>query len=65
MPKMIEINVIVPKKLKILVPQRLFEEFEQMVKEENLNEIITEALAEELKKIRFRIELVKASSKVA
>ena len=65
MPKMIEINVIVPKKLKILVPQRLFEEFEQMVKEENLSEIITEALAEELKKIRFRIELVKASSKVA
>ena len=65
MPKMIEINVIVPKKLKILVPQRLFEEFEQMVKEEDISRIITEALAEELKKIRFRIELVKASSKVA
>ncbi|MGH7274131.1 MAG: hypothetical protein ACREIQ_06735 [Nitrospiria bacterium] len=65
MPKMIEINVIVPKKLKILVPQRLFEEFEHMVKEEDLSRIITEALTEELKKVRFRIELEKASSKVA
>ena len=65
MPKMIEINVIVPKKLKILVPQQLFEEFDHMVKEEDLSKVITEALAEELKKIRFRIELEKASSKVA
>lgn len=65
MTKMVEINVIVPKKLKILVPQRLFEEFERLVKEEKLSEIITEALSEELKKVRFRTELEKASSKVA
>jgi hypothetical protein len=65
MSQMVEINVVVPKKIKILVPRRLFEEFEQMVKEENLSTIITEALTEELKKVRFRTELEKAASKVA
>jgi hypothetical protein len=60
---MIEINVTVPKQLKILVPQRLFEEFEKMVKEENLSAIITEALTEQLKKIRFRADLEKFSRK--
>lgn len=65
MSKMVEINVVVPKRLKILVPQRLFEEFEKLVKEEDLSTVITEALTEELKKIRFRTHLEKVSSKVA
>ena len=63
MSKMIEISVTVPKQLKILVPERLFEEFEQKVKEENLSAMITEALTEQLKKIRFRTALEKASNK--
>jgi hypothetical protein len=61
---MIEISVTVPKQLKILVPERLFEEFEQEIEEENLSAIITEALTEQLKKIRFRTALDKASNKV-
>lgn len=64
MTKMIEINVIVPKQFKILVPLGLFEELEQMVKEENLSAIITEALTEQLKKIRFRADLQRASNKI-
>ncbi|GEM_PF-1234698 len=63
--KMVEINVVVPKLLKIMVPQSLFQEFEQMVTTENLSAIITEALTEELKKIRFRADLQKASNKVS
>ncbi len=63
--KMIEINVVVPKLLKIMVPQSLFQEFEQVVTAENLSAIITEALTEELKKIRFRTDLQKASNKVS
>jgi hypothetical protein len=63
--KMIEINVVVPKLLKIMVPQGLFQEFEQSVTAENLSAIITEALTEELKKIRFRTDLKKASNKVS
>jgi len=63
--KMIEINVVVPKQLKIMVPQSLFQEFEQAVTAENLSTIITEALTEELKKIRFRADLQKASNKVS
>ena len=62
--KMIEINVVVPKQLKIIVPQRLFEELEQMVTAENLSAIITEALTEELKKMRFRADLQKVSGKI-
>jgi len=64
MTKMIEINMTAPKQIKILVPQRLFEEFERMVKEENLSAIITEALTEQLKKIRFRTDLEKFSNKI-
>jgi signal recognition particle GTPase len=63
--KMIEINVVVPKQLKIIVPQRLFEELEQMVTAENLSAIITEALTEELKKMRFRADLQKVSGKIS
>ena len=62
--KMIEINVVVPKQLKIIVPQRLFEELEQMVTAENLSAIVTEALTEELKKMRFRADLQKISDKI-
>jgi hypothetical protein len=63
--KMVEISVIVPKKLKIMVPQSLFDEFEQMIQGNDLNTIITEALTEELKKMRFRADLEKIISKVA
>jgi hypothetical protein len=62
---MIEINVVVPRRLKILVPQSLFQEFELAVTAEDLSTIITEALTEELKKIRFRSDLQKASNKVS
>ncbi len=65
MSKMIEISMIVPKRVKILIPEKLFEEFEDAVKEEDLSKIVAEALAEELKKVRFRNQLEKASSKVA
>ncbi len=60
MTQMIEISTVTPKKMKILIPQRLFEEFEHYVRAENLSAIITEALANELKKIRFRIDLEKS-----
>ncbi|MCI0528526.1 MAG: hypothetical protein L0Y56_13890 [Nitrospira sp.] len=63
--KMVEIHVVVPKLLKIMVPQSLFQEFEQVVTAENLSAIITEALTEELKKIRFRADLQRASNKVS
>lgn len=61
MSEMVEIEVVVPRKFKISVPKDLFEEFEQIVAEENLSEIITEALTEELKRVRFRVDLEKAS----
>jgi hypothetical protein len=62
---MIEINVVVPRQLKIMVPQSLFQEFEQAIMSEDLSTIIIEALTEELKKIRFRADLQKASNKVS
>ncbi len=60
MTQMIEISTVTPKKMKILIPQRLFEELEHSIRGENLSAIITEALANELKKIRFRIDLEKS-----
>ncbi|MCI0527101.1 MAG: hypothetical protein L0Y56_06620 [Nitrospira sp.] len=49
--------------MKVLVPQCLFEELEEKVKEENLSIVVTEALREELKKVRFRIDLEKVTVK--
>jgi len=60
---MVEIGIVAPKKMKILVPQCLFEELEEKVKEENLSIVITEALSEELKKVRFRMDLERVSAK--
>ncbi len=63
MAEMIEIHVVSPKEFKILVPKRLFEELDQVTKEETISEIITEAITEELKKLRFRKHLEKVRSK--
>lgn len=63
MAEMVEIHVVFPKELKILVPKQLFEELDQVTKEETLSEIITEAITEELKKLRFRKDLEKVRSK--
>ena len=63
MAEMIEIHVVSPRELKILVPKRLFEELDRMAKEETISEIITEAITEELKKLRFRSHLEKARTK--
>ncbi len=60
MTKMTLIDISLPRRRKILVPYWVFEELEQKVKEENFNEIITEALIEELKKVRFRLDLEKS-----
>ncbi len=60
----VEIEVITPKKLKISVPKPLYEAFQELVTEENLEEIIVEALNEELKRIRFRRDFEKASARV-
>jgi metal-responsive CopG/Arc/MetJ family transcriptional regulator len=59
MIEMIEIHVVSPKELKIHVPKRLFEELDQVAKEETISQIITEALTEELKKLRFRRDFEK------
>ncbi len=64
MAEMIEIHVVFPRELKILVPKQLFEELDRVVKEETLSEMITKALTEELKKLRFRSELEKARSRL-
>ncbi len=64
MAEMVEIHVVFPKELKILMPKRLFEELDQVAKEETISEIITEALTEELKKLTFRIDFEKARSRV-
>jgi hypothetical protein len=63
MAEMVEIHMIFPRELKILLPKRLFEELDQVVKEETISEIITEAIAEELKKLRFRKHLEQARGK--
>ena len=64
MSEMSEIYVVSPKNVKILVPKQLCEEFERVVEEETLSEIITEALSDELKRLRFRAALEKARKKV-
>jgi metal-responsive CopG/Arc/MetJ family transcriptional regulator len=65
MSEQIEIYVVSPKKIKIYVPRQLFEEFEQVVEKEDLSAAITEALREELKKIKFRKDMVRISNKVS
>ena len=67
MVEMLEIEVVDPrnKKIHILVPQQLVEEFERMAIEEDISEVITEALTEQVKRMRFRRALEKIYSKVA
>ena len=62
---MTEIRVVAPWKLRILVPHQLLEEFARLVNKKDLGEIITEALTEELKKIRFREDLNNVSRNVS
>ena len=64
MSQMTEIHIVAPRKLRILVPHQLVEELARLVPREKLGEIITEALAEELKKIRFREDLNSVSRKM-
>lgn len=63
MEELIEIHVVFPKELKILVPEKLVLELAQAVNSENLCKTITEALADEIKRLRFRNELEKARGK--
>jgi len=67
MVEMFEIEVVDPrnKKIRILIPQQLVEEFEQMAIEKNISEVITEALTEQVKRMRFRRALERVSIKVA
>jgi len=60
MTEMIEIHVVIPREMTLLVPEPLLEELMQKVEDEKLSLIITEALTEELKKIRFRKALKNA-----
>jgi hypothetical protein len=62
MTEMIEIHVVIPMEIKLLVPEPLLEELGQKVEDEKLSVTITEALTEELKKIRFRRDLKKAQA---
>jgi hypothetical protein len=57
MTEMIEIHVVIPREVTILIPEPLLEEFVQKAENEKLGTIITEALTEELKKLRFRRDL--------
>ncbi len=59
MEELIEIQVIFPKEPRILLPKKLVEDFAQAVDPEELSATITEALADELKKLRFRNALQK------
>jgi len=59
MTEMIEIHVVIPREITILVPEPLLEELVQKVEDEKLSAIITEALTEELKKLRFRKDIKK------
>jgi hypothetical protein len=63
MSEVSDVHVGSPKTLTIFVPKKLCDEFEQVVEEETLSGIMTEALAEELKKLHFRMALKKATSK--
>ncbi len=58
-----EVHVVSPKTVTIFVPKKLCDEFEQVVEEETLSEIMTEAISEELKKLRFRMALKKVTNK--
>ncbi len=63
MSEVSEVHVVSPRTLKIFVPKKLCDEFEQAVEEETLSEVMTEAISEELKKLRFRMALKKATNK--
>jgi hypothetical protein len=63
MIEMTEIQLVCQKVFKILVPQQLIEELGKVVIKEKFSETITEALTQELKKLRFRKDLEKARSK--
>jgi hypothetical protein len=62
MAQMAKIRIITPKKLIIRVPEQLLEEFVQAVDEKTISPAITEALTDELKKIRVRREFKKYST---
>ena len=57
----IEIKIVSPRQCRILVPRKLLEEVFHLVREDHLSEFVTEALKGELKKTRFRKEMVRAS----
>ena len=63
MVEMTEIQLVCQKALKILVPQQLIEELGKVVNMEKFSETISEALTEELKKLRFRKELERVRNK--
>jgi len=67
MVEMFKIEVVAPrnKRIRILVPRQLLEEFERIVREEDISEVITEALTEQVRRMRFRRALEKVSSHVA
>ena len=58
--KMVEISVLTPRKLTIPVPQHLLAEFDRVVDEKDLSAVVTEALTDELKKLRFRLAFKKS-----
>jgi hypothetical protein len=64
MSEVSEVHVVSPKTLTIFVPKKLCEEFESVVDEETLSQVMTEAISEELKKLRFRIALKKARNNI-
>ena len=67
MVEMFEIEVVAPrnKRIRILVPRQLLEDFERIVREEDISEVITAALTEQVKRMRFRRALERVSIKVA
>jgi hypothetical protein len=63
MVAMTEIQIIYPQACNIPIPQHVFDEFVRLVNRKQLADVITEALTEELKKLRFRQDLKNARSK--
>jgi len=61
---LIEIKVVSPHPCKVSVPKKLLEDMARLVSHYSLSEFITEALRGELKKIRFRKDMAKASQRV-
>ena len=58
-----DIQIVCQKALTIPLPLHLINELGTMVPREQLPDVITEALTEELKKLRFRKDLKKARTK--